>query len=264
MMTVALAFMAVSFQAPTVAVDMRASEHLRYGAAGYGRPGTTLILREAFAALHSSETKAPLWVAYRLNPAYSVNIVPRAGTSAWKPEPLIPPGFRAELSDYAGTGFDRGHMAPAEDMRRSQAVQLDSFHLSNSVPQNRSNNSGPWNSLESTARMYGRTTDLIIISGPIYDRPGPDGTVSLPLTKPGGIPVPSRLFKIIVRERPNGVPEVLAFIMNNAPIPSFQARNHLVAVRDIEAATGLNFLNALSPAVQNQIETQPAPALWSS
>lgn len=47
----------------------------------------------------------------------------------------IPFGYRAELDDYSGSGFDRGHMAPAGDMKRSRKVMSESFFLSNMSPQ---------------------------------------------------------------------------------------------------------------------------------
>ncbi|HEY0867630.1 MAG TPA: DNA/RNA non-specific endonuclease [Fimbriimonas sp.] len=252
-----------ALQVPTAAVDSRASEHLRYGAAGYGNPGTTLVLREGFACLHDSARKSPLWVSHRLNRAYAAKNVERASSSAWKADPLLPFGYRAELTDYRYTGWERGHLAPAEDMRRSRNVQLDSFLLSNSVPQNSSNNSGAWNSLEAIVRAYASTGDLIVISGPVYSRAFADGTLQVSLTKPQGIPVPSWLFKVVVRESGQGDPQILAFLVENRPLPGFQPTRHLVSVRDVERYTGLNFLNALPTKVQDRIEKTAASELWA-
>jgi endonuclease G, mitochondrial len=251
-------------QSPAIVVDPRASEHLLYGIPGLNTPGTTLILREGYAALHDEQKKAPLWVAYRYKPEFAVRLVPRASSSAFRPEPLLPPGARAELADYRNSGWDRGHMAPADHMRRSPQVQRDSFLLSNMVPQNSSNNGGIWRSIEQLSGGYGEEHDIVVICGPIYGKPMADGTVQVLLTRGAeGIRVPSWLFKIVVRTVPGRPdPEVLAFKLENKPLPASHPRQFLVSVRDIEADTGLNFLNALPIAMQNRIETGAAPDVW--
>lgn len=52
----------------------------------------------------------------------------------WYGEIPVPVGYRAELDDYSGNGYDRGHMAPAEDMNRSQRTMAESFLLTNMAP----------------------------------------------------------------------------------------------------------------------------------
>ena len=46
-----------------------------------------------------------------------------------------PEQFRALLKDYRGSGFDRGHQAPAADFKHSQAAMDETFLLSNISPQ---------------------------------------------------------------------------------------------------------------------------------
>jgi len=43
--------------------------------------------------------------------------------------------FRASLADFRGSGYDRGHLAPAADHRRSQREMDETFVLSNVSPQ---------------------------------------------------------------------------------------------------------------------------------
>src|ERR1044071_5714437 len=47
----------------------------------------------------------------------------------------ILPVARADPKDYSGSGFDQGHIAPANDMKRSKAVMDECFLLSNICPQ---------------------------------------------------------------------------------------------------------------------------------
>jgi endonuclease G len=46
----------------------------------------------------------------------------------------VPAHQRSKPAHYKGSGFDRGHLAPAGDMRSDEAMN-DSFRLSNVSPQ---------------------------------------------------------------------------------------------------------------------------------
>ena len=82
--------------------------------------------------------------------------------------------FRAALEDYKGSGFDRGHLAPAGNHKQTQAGLDETFLLSNITPQVGANfNRGAWNNLEQHVRgliegdnsVYG---EVHVCSGPLY------------------------------------------------------------------------------------------------
>lgn len=54
----------------------------------------------------------------------------------------LSPRFRAKLTDYRGSGFDRGHMAPASNHKESQEGMNQTFQLSNISPQVREKTRG--------------------------------------------------------------------------------------------------------------------------
>lgn len=58
----------------------------------------------------------------------------------------------ASLTDYRGSGYDRGHLAPAGDMKWSKTAMSESFYMSNMSPQKPGFNRGIWRSLESLVR----------------------------------------------------------------------------------------------------------------
>lgn len=47
----------------------------------------------------------------------------------------MPDLYKAKLSDYLRSGYDRGHMAPAADCKYSQNAMDETFYLSNIAPQ---------------------------------------------------------------------------------------------------------------------------------
>ena len=62
-----------------------------------------------------------------------------ARANTFHPDPSLPPGERAELSGYARSGFDRGHMSPSGDIP-DEWSQDESFSLANMIPRTRTGN----------------------------------------------------------------------------------------------------------------------------
>src|SRR5207247_1380708 len=127
--------------------------------------------RKGFVLLHDDTRKVPLWCAYKMIPAW-LSDRPRLDNSAFKPDPDLPRGSRAELSDYRNAGFDRGHMVPSDDMRRSDAIQAECFYLSNMVPQDSLLNERAWKKLEERVRGWIKESDeTYICAGPVFGMP---------------------------------------------------------------------------------------------
>lgn len=130
--------------------------------------GAVLLCNDGFAVATSSVTRGALWSAERLTRA-SVEAARRTPReNRFHPDARLPPGSRAELADYAHSGFDRGHMAPSGDMP-TDAAQKQSFSLANMVPQTPVLNRGPWERIESaTRRLARRRGELYVVTGPAF------------------------------------------------------------------------------------------------
>ncbi len=146
---------------------------------------------DQFAVLYSGNTKTPIYVAERLNRQILQAAQGLKRTDKFYAEARLPRGERAELEDYRGSGWSRGHMAPAGDMG-TPAAMAQSFSLANMVPQNPKQNSGPWAKIEEDTRRYVMRAkgDVFVITGPVFE-PGAQRIGA------GGVAVPSHLFKLI-------------------------------------------------------------------
>ena len=124
-----------------------------------------------FAVLHSGVTRTPLWSAGHLTRAQidTARALDRDGT--FHPDPNLPKRERAELADYARSGFDRGHMAPSGDMPDRQAQQ-ESFTLANIVPQNPNNNRDLWSDIEAAVRARIEALHRRLAATPAHGWPG--------------------------------------------------------------------------------------------
>ena len=154
-------------------------------------PGLRELCFSSFAILHSGQTKTPVFVAQRLNRQMLLQAQDVGRTDRFYPEARLPSAERAELDDYRGSGYARGHMAPAGDMHTPEAM-AQSFSLANMVPQDQRQNSGPWNKIEQDTRKYIMRAkgDVYVFTGPVYannsERIGA-----------GQVAVPTHLFKVV-------------------------------------------------------------------
>lgn len=155
---------------------------------------------DAFAILHSGESKTPVYVAQRLKRA-SVEDADEKRTNRFFADARLPSAGKATLEDYKGSGYDRGHMAPAADMPTAQAM-AQSFSLANMVPQASEFNRGVWaKSVEAATRKYARAAkgNVYVITGPVYE----PSIAERPSIGVGKVRVPKYLFKLVYDEANN-------------------------------------------------------------
>ncbi len=202
-----------------------------------------------FTVNFNRDKHVPNYVAWELTAEKAAGTLPRGNKFA--PDPRV--RGCAELDDYRRSGFDRGHMAPAGDMKWSARAMDDCFYFSNMCPQTKRLNSGKWNDLEKNTRRWA-TIDgqLIIIAGPVLtDR----------ITRTigaGRVAVPNRFFKVIYSPAKQ---QMVAFVFSNTDLPE-AVKDAACSVDDVEAITGMDFFAALPDELENKLESQNNYARW--
>ena len=164
------------------------------------RPGHRALCYDAFAILHSGESKTAVYVAQKLNRA-AVADADEKRTNRFFADARLPSAERATLEDYKGSGWSRGHMAPAGDMPTAQAM-AQSFSLANMVPQAAKHNGGAWaHSVEMATRKYAAraTGDVYVITGPVFE----PSIKQSPAIGPGQVHIPKYLFKLVYDQDKN-------------------------------------------------------------
>ena len=155
---------------------------------------------DAFAILHSGESKTAVFVAQKLNRALVADADERRKDKFFA-DARLPSAERAELEDYKKSGWSRGHLAPAAEMPTVRAM-AQSFSLANMVPQAAKHNGGAWaNSVEAATRKYASRAsgNVYVITGPVYS---PSIQASEAIGE-GKVRVPKYLFKLVYDEHRN-------------------------------------------------------------
>lgn len=160
------------------------------------------------------------------------------------------------LDDYRNSGFDRGHMAPAADMKWSEEAMDDSHSLVNMCPQEHSVNGGIWSTIEQKTRNWAkRDSALIVICGPILTDEMPQ-TIGYT-----GVKVPRRFFKVVLAPFAEP-PRAIAFIVPNY-YNTFQLDQLVCSVDDVEAITGYDFFGCLPDSIEEAVESKGNIHIWN-
>ena len=145
---------------------------------------------DSFAVFYSPATKKPIYVVEKLNRDRLLKAHEKR-TNHFYEEARLRANERSTLRDYAGSGYDRGHNAPAGDMADENSM-AQSFSLANMMPQAPENNRGVWAKLvEKSTRQYVLNRaqgDVFVFTGSV----GEGGTIGL-----SRVVVPTHLFKLV-------------------------------------------------------------------
>lgn len=231
-------------------------EHVRTGVPAFVgiTPDTTELCRLGYAVAHDNHLLIPDWAAWHLTGPKATGCLPRK--DSFKADPDLPKGKRAELKDYRGSGYDRGHMAPNADFLWSREAQKQSFYLSNMAPQLHQFNAGIWADLEELTRVWATEKgEVYVIDGPIFDDRAHPRTIG-----PDNVANPDYFFKVIYDPKSGGA---LSFIFPNAQIPGNDISAYQVTVHQVEQRSGLDLFKAFTQAKQHALESEK-PAIWDA
>jgi endonuclease G len=130
----------------------------------------------------------------------------------------VPPMFRADLADFEGSGFDRGHLVPSANQRETAIQNSETFLLSNMSPQAPRFNRGIWRKLEEAVRDLQnkkQVYETYVISGPLFYFDKPVKLIGSTDDNGVSIPVPNAYFKSVLTENSRGRLHMWSFILPN-------------------------------------------------
>lgn len=210
-----------------------------------GKRNEMVIRHLGYTVSYNNFYKTPNWVAWELTRQETEGDEER--TNKFLPDPELPEP-RVTTSDYTRSGYDRGHMAPAADMKWSSRAMKESFYMSNICPQNRKLNRDDWGDLEESCRKWAEKYGTVHIAcGPIYDTKSPKRIGK------SRVAVPDRFFKVVlIYNRKN--PMAMGFLFDNKAHHQ-NLKNYMVTVDKVEEETGLDFFPKVPDSIEERIES---------
>jgi endonuclease G, mitochondrial len=216
----------------------------------------TVMDRTYYVICYQPEWKIPEWVAeYVTREQLLAPAVPRK--DAFRSDPDVPAG-RAELSDYQGSGYDRGHQAPAGDFRYSVEAMRATFLLSNMAPQRPEMNRVIWRDLEIAVRsLIAHEGDAWIITGPVGVLSGVigGGYWDPPVTIGAHqVAVPGGFFKAVLCNS-----KAYVFIVPNQRNKHNALATYETTLNSAESLTGLAMFRAVANYSELESTLNPLP-----
>lgn len=206
-----------------------------------------------YTVSYNEQRRNPNWVAYELTDKEAAGKEPRA--SKFIPDPLVI-GNQATDDDYRRSGWDRGHLAPAADMKWSEQAMDESFYLSNISPQNNNLNRGVWKSIEELTREIAvKYKNVLVVTGPVFTNENGLGSIG-----ENRVLIPNGFYKVLLIND-NGYKGIGFYCENVAGKKKLITYAH--SIDYIEELTGIDFFHKLPDEIEYFVESEYDWSVWN-
>lgn len=210
-----------------------------------------VIKHFGYSLAYNEECEQAAWVAYSLTKQETIGTIERGDN--FTIDPKVTTGS-ASKADYLKSGYDRGHLAPAADMRWSEQAMDESFYFSNMSPQLPAFNRGVWKRLEDKMRDWAVIYDsILIVTGPILNS-------KLAKIGPNEVCVPSHYYKVVLDFKKSSS-KAIGFVLPNSGSKD-DLRNFAVSIDSVEQLTGIDFYFQLTDSFESQLESKICLECW--
>ena len=217
-----------------------------------------------YTVFYDTEMMAPLWTAYPLNSNYMGSL---ERPTRWYYNPNIDEKFQIKVCDgsyTAGSGYSRGHMCPNASRNGNQTMQLQTFYVTNQVPQVQDSfNSGVWSSLEEEVQKLAKNEEIFVTTGVSFHKG--NETPQIQYISPNKhsdqrVPIPPYFYKLVLRVKYVAASvtdaSCIAFWFENRAYTQDKFYNHSYSVDQVEEWTGFDFFVNLPDEIENVAEAK--------
>lgn len=176
----------------------------------------------------------------------------------------IPERFRAGLSAYRGSGFDRGHLVASANNDILEIQNSETFLMSNMSPQKPNFNRRIWKDLEEAIRVLNNKDEILetyVLTCPVFYFDKLVETIGDENDDYGiDIPIPHAFIKSVLAEDRRGKIKLWTFEMGNEELDG-DLEDYLVVTYDAEQIVGGRFWDRISGGDMHNQKKNPR-AMW--
>ena len=213
-----------------------------------------IIVYEGMTVSYNVQICCPNWVAYELTKEEVNGNVSKRDKKTFVQD-LSYKGKQADFYDFKNTNWEKGHLAPAADMKWSWTAMNECFYFTNCCPQHPDFNGGVWEKLENKtraiARQYGR---VYVVTGPIVGK-NVNGTIG-----ENRVVVPDAFFKAWLVPV-NGTYSAIGFVLYNSPEDQDISAS-ACTIDELELLTGFDFYHNLDDKTEKHVEASIDWKYW--
>ncbi|MBQ4389083.1 MAG: DNA/RNA non-specific endonuclease [Bacteroidales bacterium] len=214
----------------------------------------TVIEYNGFTVSYNSQNRIPTWVFYELTAEKTNGPYSRKGKDFLQDINAQVP--QSDAYDYRGSGWSRGHMAPAGDFKWDDRAMWDTFYYTNCCPQDEKLNNGSWNVLENKVRTWAKQFGRVfVVTGPIVGQ-NQGGKIGA-----HQITVPDAFFKALLVYK-DELYHGIAFVMFNTPATQ-RLPESCLSINELEKVSGLDFFPSLDDSIEEIVENEMDLRFWN-
>ena len=218
---------------------------------------------------YDTATYTSLWTAYPLSAKHMGSL---ARPEEWSFNPNLSTSVQVNLCNRSYTNSDtyvRGHLIPNASRNGNKEMQLQTFYVTNSVPQIHTNfNSGIWQTLEAALQSVAKSETIYIVTGVAFAKEGESKTITYTTAKDDTkrVPIPNYFYKVALKVATNSSGVVtsastVGFWFEHKEYSNSTYSSYAVSVDQIEAWTGFDFFPNLPDTVETTAEKN---SLWTT
>ena len=213
-----------------------------------------VIKHEGYTVSYNSEYRIANWVAYELT-ATEAKSKKTERSNKFVSDPQVK-GATAMNEDYTRSGYDRGHLAPAGDMKWSAKAMRESFYLSNICPQKPKLNRGIWKDLEEQCRLWALDNgSLLIVTGPVI-------TGDMKRLGKNKVAIPKSFYKVLCYYTEKGY-KGIGFLFENRDYKDNSLKSMVIPIDSVEKVTGIDFFPSIPDDQEKEMEATVDWSSWS-
>ena len=213
-----------------------------------------VIKHEGYTVSYNSEYRIANWVAYELT-ATEAKSKKTERSNKFVSDPQVK-GATAMIEDYTRSGYDRGHLAPAGDMKWSAKAMRESFYLSNICPQKPKLNRGIWKDLEEQCRLWALDNgSLLIVTGPVI-------TGDMKRLGKNKVAIPKSFYKVLCYYTEKGY-KGIGFLFENRDYKDNSLKSMVIPIDSVEKVTGIDFFPSIPDEQEKEMEATVDWSSWS-